>query len=83
MAAPNGDSGVIGIVLFRTDFADNERVADFLMLVHWDVIVVNEKNVLVLATRLVFGMVPVPIPWQRQPNPFAYDVSHMSLYRGS
>ncbi len=44
MAAPNGDSGAIGIVLFRTDFADDKRVADFLTFVHWDVIDVNEKK---------------------------------------
>ncbi len=44
MAAPNGDLGVIGIVLFWMDFTDDERVADFLTLVHWDVIVVDEKK---------------------------------------
>ncbi len=44
MAAPNGDLGAVGIFLFRMDFADDKHVADFLMLVHWDVIVVDEKK---------------------------------------
>ncbi len=42
--AANGDAGAVGIVLFRTDFADNHSVTDFLALVGWNVLVVDDEE---------------------------------------
>ncbi len=45
MAASNRDLGTVGIILFRTDFADDERLANFFAFVSQDIIVIDEKNV--------------------------------------
>jgi hypothetical protein len=42
--APNGDTGAVRVILFRTNLADDHGVADLLALVGWDVLVVNEEE---------------------------------------
>jgi len=69
--ATTSSLGTVRIILFRTDFADNESVANFFAFVHRDFIVIDEKNVLVPLMRLDLGEAPVPIPWHRRPSSFA------------
>jgi hypothetical protein len=42
--ATNGDAGAVGIVLFGTDFADHHGVTNFLVLVDWDVVVLDDEE---------------------------------------
>ena len=42
--ATNGDACTIGIVLFRTNFANYHGVADFLSFVGGNIVIVNEKE---------------------------------------
>jgi hypothetical protein len=42
--ATNGDSGAVRVILVRTDLTDNHGVTDFLALVGWDVIVVDDEE---------------------------------------
>ncbi len=42
--AADGDAGAVGIVLFRTDLTDNHGVTDFLALVGWNVLVVDDEE---------------------------------------
>jgi len=42
--ATNGDSGAVRIILFRTDLTDDHGVTDFLALVEWNVIVVDDEE---------------------------------------
>ena len=43
-AAPNSDLGMVRIILFRTDFTDDERVTNFFAFVCRDIIVIDEKK---------------------------------------
>ena len=43
-AAPNSYSGMVRIILFRMDFADDKRVANFFAFVCQDIIVIDEKK---------------------------------------
>jgi len=40
----NGDSGAVRIILFRTDLTDDHGVTNFLALVAWNVIVVDDEE---------------------------------------
>ena len=42
--AANGDAGAVRIVLFRSDLTDNHGVTDFLALVGWNVLVVDDEE---------------------------------------
>ena len=42
--ATNGDTGAVGIILFRTDLTDDHGVTNFLALVAWNVIVVDDEE---------------------------------------
>ena len=42
--APDGDAGMIGIVFFRTNFTNYHGVADFLLFVGGNIVIVDEKE---------------------------------------
>jgi len=42
--APDGDAGTIGIVFFRTNFTNYHGVADFLLFVGGNIVIVDEKE---------------------------------------
>ena len=50
--APDGDAGTIGIVFFRTNFTNYHGVADFLLFVGGNIVIVDEKEV---SARNSFG----------------------------
>ena len=52
--ATNGDAGTIGIVFFRTNFANYHGVADFLLFVGGNIVIVDEKES--VSARDLFGV---------------------------
>ena len=44
LATTNGDQGTIQVILFRTDFTDDESMADFLLLVRWNISVLDQEE---------------------------------------
>ncbi len=44
LATSNGSPGTIRFILFRMDFTDNKGMADFLLLVQWDIFVLNQEE---------------------------------------
>jgi hypothetical protein len=60
--AADGDAGAIRIILFWPNFTYHHGVADFLLFMDWDVVVVYKKEVLVPATHFVLGEEPEPMP---------------------
>jgi hypothetical protein len=56
--ATNGDSCVVRVILFQSDFTRNHGVAYFLPLVQWDIIVVNAEEC--VGTGNTFGVGGLP-----------------------
>ncbi len=44
LAAPNGYLGMIRVILFRTNFTDNKRMADLLLLVLWNIVILDQEE---------------------------------------
>jgi hypothetical protein len=71
VTATNGDAGTIGIVFFRTNFANYHGVADFLLFVGGDIVIVDEKESVSARNSFGGGVVPDPIPWHNRPSSLA------------
>ena len=45
LAAPNGYLGMIRVILFRTNFADDESLANFFAFMDWNIVIGDEKKI--------------------------------------
>jgi hypothetical protein len=69
--AANGDAGAIGIILFWPHFTYHHGVAEFLLFMDQDVVVVDKKEGVSACNPFLLGEEPVPMPWQRHPSSLA------------
>jgi hypothetical protein len=69
--AVDGYAGAIRIIFFRTHFAYHHGVADFLLLMAWDVVVVNKEEGISACNPFCVGKGPVPMPWHSHPSSLA------------
>jgi hypothetical protein len=69
--ASNGDAGMIRIVFIGTHFTHYHGVADFLLFVSGDVMIVNDKESVSACNSLEVGVVPKAIHWHNCPSSLA------------
>ena len=81
--ATDGDAGVVGIVLFRTDLTDHHGVTNFLVLVGWNVLVVNDEEGIGACYPLGGLSGSGSNALVKSPQFIGIGVSHLALYRGS
>jgi hypothetical protein len=69
--AANGDAGAIRIILFQLPFIYHHGVADFLLFMDQDVMIIYKEKGYVTATHFALGEEPEPMPWHSHPSSLA------------
>jgi hypothetical protein len=72
-------AGAIRIIFFRRHFAYHHGVADSLLFLARDVVVVNKEKGVNTRNPFLLGEGPMPMPWHSHPSSLAYDVHQVAL----